>query len=151
MTNFIAVRTVGLRSYQQAQLKAHLAPYAQITLEQVDDWNFGVLNADVLVVGVDTRGGQETLDMLRSFTGGKQPRVVTYSENDERMRLLAGRPHDAGEAARGRRSASFYERLQDTLRKAGATGVALEDISAPAVTAPKVEGPAAQGGVRWTD
>jgi hypothetical protein len=152
MTTYIAVRTVGLRSYQQALLKAQLAAYPQIELSHLDDWGFGLLHADVLVIGVDTSSGQETLDMLRSFSGEKQPRVVTYSENDERMHLLLGRTPEVAERVKGHKQTGFYQRLQDALRKAGATGVVLEDVAGPAAAAkPRVEGPAAQSGIRWAD
>ena len=146
----ITVRTVGLRSYQQAQLKAQLSRYPNIELAHFDDWSFGLLHVDVLIVGVDMRGGQETLDMLRAFSAEKEPLVVTYSENDERVHSFLERKTSVGEGVKGRRPGSFYQRLQQALRNAGAANLVLEDVTQPPVETPSVEGKAAESGVRWT-
>jgi hypothetical protein len=150
MTASIAVRTVGLRSYQQAQLKAQLGVYPRIELKHLDKWSFRVLNADVLIIGVDSRGGQEAMGVMSYFFAKKEPLVVTYSENDERMLLLTGGGSQAGDGdSGGRQPAGFYQRLQDVLHKAGATDVSFDDVGGPEVELPSVEGPKAEGGIRW--
>lgn len=131
-TNYpIGVRTIGLRPYQQAQLKAALAPYPEINLLHLEKWSFKALAADVLVVGVDTPGGDMTMDVLESVGNGKTPLVVTYSESDPLLLMLLRDYPGATDGLYGHRSPGFYRRLQDTLREAGATSVEIEDISSP--------------------
>jgi hypothetical protein len=125
----VAVRTIGLRTYQQAQLKATLAPYAEIDLKHLDKWSFRALAADVLVVGVDTAGGHTTMDVLESGAIGREPLVVTYSERDPLLLMLLRDYPGATDGLDGHGSPGFYQRLQDALREAGATSVELEGIS----------------------
>ena len=141
---------MGLRSYQQAQLKAQPGCYPEIKLTHFDYWGFAVMHADIVVIGVDTQGGQETLDMLRSFTGEKEPQVVTFSENTERVHSFLERTAANPQGVRGRSPATFYQRLQMALRKAGIPDAVLEDLSQPSVETPSVEGRYAGGGIRWT-
>ena len=147
----IAVRTVGMRPYQQAQLKAQLAAYPEIELRHLDKWSFRALAADVLVVGVDTHGGGSTLEVLESFQGAREPLVVTYSENDQRWHLLIGSTPQPPVAGGYRRSAGFYQCLQEALRKAGATRVRLDEVAEPEMVVSGFRGPGAASETHWAD
>ena len=141
----VAVRTVGLDTRKKSELTLQLAQYPQIDLQHYAAWNFGLLHADVIVLGTDASVGQETLDMLREYAGVKQPSLVTVSENDERMRFLSV---GGGEPA-------FERRLEQALHRAGCPGISM--ASAPldpigrGVERPSVEGPSAREGIHWTD
>lgn len=142
----VGVRTIGLRPYQQAQLKATLAPYPEIDLQHLDKWSFRALAADVLVIGVDTPGGCMTVDVLGLLGNGKKPLVVTYSESDPLLLMLLRDYPGATDGLEGSGSPGFCRRLQDSLREAGATGVEIEDISAPLPETPALERALVPGG-----
>ena len=145
MTTTVAVRTVGLDTRKKSELTLQLAQNPQIDLQHYAAWNFGLLHADVIVLGTDASVGQETLDMLREYAGVKQPSLVTFSESDERMHALSA---GGGEPA-------FERRLELALHRAGCPGISV--VSAPidpigrGVDRPGVDGPSAEQGIHWMD
>lgn len=140
----VAVRTVGLDTRKKSELTIQLAQHPQIDLQHYAAWNFGLLQADVIVLGTDMSVGQETLDMLREYAGVKKPSLVTCSETDERMRALSS----SGEPP-------FERRLEQALHRAGCDDIVM--FSAPldpigrGVERPSVEGPSARAGIDWMD
>ena len=114
MTTTIAVHTAGLNDRTRAELGAGLSGDPQVDLRHFPGWCLTLLHAEVIVLGTDDSAGQEVLDMLKSYGGVKQLRLVTFSENDERIYAVGGH--------RGRPSFAF--RLEHALRLAGCRNVA---------------------------
>lgn len=144
-TTTLTVRTVGLDLRKNSELTLLLAGHPQIDLQHYPAWHFGLLHADVIVIGTDASVGQETLDMLKHYAGAKHPVLVTFSGSGEQMRTLSG----------GGGEPSFTSRLEDALRRAGGRNFSMAKATSippenPAPT-PRAEGGAARAGIQWRD
>jgi hypothetical protein len=99
------VRTVRLNEALQAELSDILSQHPILDLQHYADWDFRLINSDILIVSTEFGTGQEVLDALKNFATIKSPILVTYSENDEHLRKLGD----------GRVEKPFSQRLERAL------------------------------------
>ena len=113
------MRTVRLNEALQAELSDVLSQHPILDVHHYADWDFRLINSDILIVSTEFGTGQEVLDALRNFATIKSPLLVTYSENDEHRTKLGD----------GSVEKTFSQRLERTLnivsRRTGGTSYTL--------------------------
>lgn len=107
--------TVGLNSSERMLLETQLNPFPEIQLQHMGDWDLAILEADVVLVSMDSDAGYETLQMMKSLKGAKRQMLVTCSCDGQRL------PMGVGELVQGGRSLrepvpGFCHHLREILR-----------------------------------
>jgi len=86
----VPVVTIGLNSAERMLLETQFNDCAAIQVSHLKDWDLAILDAEVVLVGMDSDAGYEVLRMMKNLRGPHRQLLVTFSCDGQRIPLGVG-------------------------------------------------------------